>query len=166
MYTDKTNVYKSSILISKNIRKYLTYNILKHIVLWAIYLIFPLVITPSPEPEIHIENPQWALYIYFLSSVYSILFFYTNFFWAIPRLAFSQKKWKYCVVVLLFVSICFALNGILPAVFPYASDKLLMLQLLGALLRLLFVGIIAWILFLYKRNQEHVLSKNEHESLI
>ena len=163
MYTDKLYVYKASILISKSIKKYLTYNILKHIALWAIYLIFPLVITPSPKPEIHIVSTQWRLFIYFLSSFYSILFFYTNFFWAIPRLAYSQKKWKYCVVVLLFVSICFALNGILSAVFPYASDKLLMLQLLGALLRLLFVGIVAWILFLYKRNQEYVLSKNEHE---
>lgn len=138
------------------------YNILKHAALWGIYLILPIIIVPRTDAN-YIESSHWLLFNYFFSSIYSIIFFYVNFFWAIPNLAYKNKKWKYFLVILFFVLTCFAAFEILPAEFNYKTEKILLFQFFAAVLKLLFVTIVAWVIFLYKRNQEHAIAKNQAE---
>lgn len=142
--------------------KQLTYNILKHLALWVVYLILPIIIVPRPNVD-YIERNQFILFNYFFSSLYSILFFYVNFFWAIPRLAYNNKKWKYLLVLLFFVLMCFAVYKILPIVINFETKKIIFFQLFAALLKLVFVSIVAWVIFLYKTNQEHTIAKNQAE---
>ncbi len=142
--------------------KQLTYNSLKHIALWIIYLILPIIIVPRPDVN-YIERNQFILLNYFFSSLYSILFFYVNFFWAIPSLAYKNKKWKYVLVLLFFVLMCFAVYKILPTVINFETEKIIFFQLFAAILKLVFVSIVAWIIFLYNKNQEHAIAKNQAE---
>jgi len=144
------------------LNKQLTYNILKHLALWVVYLILPIIIVPRPNVD-YIERNQFILFNYFFSSLYSILFFYVNFFWAIPRLAYNNKKWKYLLVLLFFVLMCFAVYKILPIVINFETKKIIFFQLFAALLKLVFVSIVAWVIFLYKTNQEHTIAKNQAE---
>ena len=71
--------------------KQLVYNVFNHFGLWFIYLLLPIIIIPRQE-IISIEKSQFLLFNYFLSSLYSILFFYVNFFWAIPEVSIQKQK--------------------------------------------------------------------------
>lgn len=142
--------------------KQLIYNIIKHIALWAIYLILPIIIVPRPDVN-YIERSQFLFYNYSISSLYSILFFYVNFYWAIPRLAYKNKKWKYLLVLLFFVLMCFAVYKISHIKINFEKERIIYLQFIAALLKLVFVNIVAWVIFFYKRNQEHATAKNQAE---
>lgn len=142
--------------------KQLSYNILKHIALWVVYLILPIIITPRPDVN-YIDRSQFVLFNYFFSSLYSILFFYVNYSWAIPRLAYNNKRWKYLLVLLFFVLICFAVYKISPILINFEKERIIFLQFIAALFKLVFVNIIAWVIYLYKRNQEHAIAKNQAE---
>ena len=142
--------------------KHLRNNILKHTALWLVYFILPLIIVPRTEAN-YIERSQVILLNYFFTHLYSIVFFYVNFFWAIPNLAYKNKKWKYFLVVVSFVLTCFAVFEILSVEFNYENEKIPLFQLFAAVLKLLFVAIVAWVLFLHKRNQEQLIAKNQVE---
>ena len=142
--------------------KQLVYNVFKHFGLWFIYLLLPIIIIPRQE-IISIEKSQFLLFNYFLSSLYSILFFYVNFLWAIPKLAYKNKKWEYLMVILFYVLICFALHKIPPFIINYETERFIFFQLFAGLFKLIFVSIVAWIIFLYKRTQEHTIAKNKDE---
>ena len=142
--------------------KRIVFNVLKHFGLWFIYLLLPIIIIPRPE-IISVEKSQFLLFNYFLSSFYSILFFYVNFLWAIPKLAYRNKKWEYLMGILLFVLMCFASHKISPLIINYETEKFIFFQLFAGLLKLIFVSIVAWIIFLYKRTQEHTIAKNNAE---
>jgi len=58
---------------------------------------------------------------------------------------------------------CFAVYKILPIVINFETKKIIFFQLFAALLKLVFVSIVAWVIFLYKTNQEHTIAKNQAE---
>ena len=142
--------------------KQLVYNVFNHFGLWFIYLLLPIIIIPRQE-IISIEKSQFLLFNYFLSSLYSILFFYVNFHWAIPKLAYKNKKWEYLMVILFYVMICFASHKIPPFIINYETERFIFFKLFAGLFKLIFVSIVAWIIFLYKRTQEHTIAKNKDE---
>jgi len=142
--------------------KQLTYNILKHLALWIVYLILPIIILPRPTGD-YIERSQFILFNYFFSSLYSIIFFYVNFFWAIPSLADKNKKGKYLLVLLFFVLMCSAVYKILPTVINFETERNIFFLFFAALIKLVFTSMVAWVIFLYKRNKEHTIAKNQAE---
>ncbi len=143
-------------------QKLTIYNILKHIALWIIYLILPIIIIPRPEGN-YIERSQFVLLHYLFSSLYSILFFYANFYWTIPGLLYKNKKWKYILVITLFVLLCLAVYRILPKIINFEANRNIFFLFFATLVKLIFMFIVAWIIVLYKRNKEQAIAKNQAE---
>jgi len=142
--------------------KQLIYNIPKHILFWVVYLFLPIIIFPRADVN-YIDISQFVIFNYFFSSLYSIAFFYVNFYWAIPSLAYKKKVLKYVLVLLLSVFICYTVFKIIPTLNNLETEGIISFQFIVALLKLTFVNIISWIIFLQKINQDHSIAKNEAE---
>lgn len=84
--------------------------ILSHILIWCVFLLFPILVLPIPSS--FLENDKLQLFIYFIFGITSIIFYYLNYNVLIPRYLFKRK---YVYFILLII--CFILLTILIAKF-------------------------------------------------
>lgn len=140
----------------------LIYKILKHFAIWIIYLLLPIIILPLPNLN-YLGKSQFALFNYFFSSLYTVIFFYVNLFWAIPRLAYESKKWLYLLVFLFLVLLYFIIYRFFLNEINFEIVRDISFLYFIALVKLLFISIVAWAIFLYERNKEYMIAKNQAE---
>ena len=72
-----------------------------HFLVWVIYLCLPVFVISQPAKMLRSE--QFYVISYILSSCLSILFFYYNYLWAIPRFVFQKKIVKYLLSNFIFI---------------------------------------------------------------
>lgn len=137
-------------------------NILKHITVWIIYLFLPIILISRPDSTITEKN-QFVFLNYLLSSIYSIIFFYINYYWAIPKLFYNNKKWIYFFIMALVIIFCFSVYRILPEFINFELRRNASLLFVGAFSKLIFIFIVSWVIFLYNRDKEQAIARKQAE---
>ncbi|MDH4473141.1 MAG: histidine kinase [Fluviicola sp.] len=70
------------------------------VIIWIIYLFLPFFVIDQPIEIIKSDDAYVVSYV--ISSCFSILFFYYNYLYAIPRFAFQKKIGMYLLSIFLF----------------------------------------------------------------
>lgn len=85
--------------------------ILFHILVWCIFLLFPILVLPKPST--FIESDQNQLFIYFIIGIATIGFYYFNYFFTIPNYLFKRKYLIFIALVVAFIALSIILTRFL-----------------------------------------------------
>ena len=85
--------------------------IIFHVAIWVIYLLLPLFVFPNHSD--FLDKSQIQLITYFITVLFSIGFFYFNYYFTIPKYFFNRKHFLFIVIVLAFIIITILFNRII-----------------------------------------------------
>lgn len=140
-----------------------TINISIQVAIWAGIVLLPLVILPEPSEFFKKNTTQ--LTIYLLVTSLSILFFYLNYYFAIPKLYFEKKYLLYVFATISFLVIIGFITHIITNIFnpEYSLQHQERIIVRGYLLRIILILIASFILSYRKRHMQTEVEKIKSE---
>jgi LytS/YehU family sensor histidine kinase len=132
--------------------------IIIHAFLWCTFILLP--VLTFPEPLELLTGNTFYLVNYIATSIVSILFFYFNYNWAIPKLYFLNKKWKYALSIISFLVITiFIFIGVLllSNIQINETHRQSFILFRGIVIKFIILFAVAWLLKLFQitKQQEH-----------
>ncbi len=135
--------------------------IIIHAFLWSAFILLP--VLTFPEPLELLTGNAFYLFNYIATSIVSILFFYFNYNWAIPKLYFSKKKWKYALSIISFLVITiFIFIGVLLLSNIQINETHRQSYILfrGIIIKFIILFAVAWLLKLFQITKQQEYEKN------
>lgn len=135
-------------------------NIIYHSLLWCIFILLPLYISNNNSS---IFKADISLIIIHLTSVlFSILLFYFNYLYAVPKLYYNHKRWKYLLSILISFFIIIYI-GLFIINFTKNDHFNRLFYLKGFIIKLIFALIISFVVKLIQRSKQEEIEKKTSE---
>jgi len=138
--------------------------IIIHSFLWSAFILLP--VLTFPEPLELLTGNTFYLFNYIATSIVSIVFFYFNYNWAIPKLYFSNKKWKYALSIISFLVITiFIFIGVLllSNIQINETHRQSFILFRGIVIKFIILFAVAWLLKLFQITKQQEYEKDTAE---
>ncbi len=135
-----------------------------HVFIWSIFIFLPVIVLPKSY-ELLMGNTYYLIN-YLATSVISIVFFYFNYYWAIPELYFSKRKWEYIFSIVSFVVISILVFAGILLIGDNQTQEMPLrtsLRFAGLFIKYLIIFIVSWVIRLYQKTKQQEFEKNVAE---